>query len=117
MVSDHRHHVVFPHVWYQANIHLDRDLVGEEGLCLGSCVAAYYAVDVEGWIKKILLQRLDTVSVADEPVDLHLFPNGSIVEGLLQLGQKLTVLLGRNLRVAVKVLDGHLVAVGTRHRG
>ena len=117
MVSDHRHHVILPHVRYKSNIDFDRDLVGEQSLCFRSRVAAHYAVDVEGWIEKILLQRLYSVAVADEPVNLQLLPDGSIVEGLLQLREKLTVLFAGNLSVAIEVLDGHLVAIRTRHRG
>src|SRR5216684_6630704 len=117
MVSDHRHHVILPHVRYEANIHFDRNLVREQSLCLRSGVAAHYAVDVEGWIEKILLQRLDSVAVADEPVNFHLLPNGGIVEGPLQHGEKLTVLFVGNLSMTIEVLDGHLVAIRTRHRG
>src|SRR5438132_13645091 len=103
MVSDHRHYVIFPHVRNQANIHLDRNLVWEQSLCLRSRVAGCYAVDVEGGIKKILLQRFNTMGVADEPVDLHVLLDGGIVEGLLQLWEKLAVLLVRYLGVTVKV--------------
>src|SRR6266571_8594216 len=117
MVSDHWHHVILPHIWDQANINLDRDLVGEQSLCLWSCVAADYAVNVERGVEKILLQRLDTMSVTDEPVDFQLLSDGGIVEGLLQLREKLTVLFVGNLSVAIEVLDGHLVAIRTRHRG
>src|SRR5712664_2539364 len=116
MVSDHWHHVILPHVRYKANIHFDCNLVREQSLCLRSSIAAHNAIDVEGWIKKILLQRLYSVAVADEPVDLHLLPDGSIVEGLLQLRKQFTVLFVGNLSVAIEVLDGYLVAIRTRHR-
>src|SRR5438309_4569601 len=108
MVSDHWHHVIPPHVRYEANIHFDRDLVREESLCLRSCIAADYAVDVEGWIKEILLQRLDAMRVADEPVDLQLLPDRCIVEGLLQLREKLAVLLVGNLdRKSTRLNSSH----------
>src|SRR6266571_3718784 len=117
MVSDHRHHVILPHIRYEANIHFDRNLVRQQSLHLRSSVAAHYSIDVEGRIKKILLQRLYSVAVADEPVDLQLLPDGSIVEGLLQLRKKLTILLVGNLSVAIEVLDGHLVAMYSKLLG
>src|SRR2546426_6122021 len=57
------------------------------------------------------------MAVADEPVDLHLLSYGGVVEGLLQFREELAVFLVRDLSVTVEILDRHLVAVRTRHRG
>src|SRR5207249_11254870 len=117
MVSDHWYYVVLSHVWYEAYVHLDGYLVWEESLCLRSRVAARYPVDVEGWLEKILFQRFNATAVADEPVNLHLLSYGGVVEGLLQFREELAVFLVRDLSVTVEILDRHLVAVRTRHRG
>src|SRR5712691_9595470 len=117
MVSDHRYHVVLPHVRYEANVHLDCNLVWEQSLCLRSRVTARYSVDVQGWLKKILLQGFNTMAVADEPVDLHLLSYSGIVEGLLQLREELAVFLVGDLSVTVEVLNGNLVAIRTCHCG
>src|SRR2546426_10373736 len=117
MVSDHRYHVFLPHVRYEAYVHLYGNLVREQSLRLWSRVAARDPVDVEGWLEKIFFQRFNAVAVADEPVDLHLLSYSGIVEGLLQLREELAILLIRDLSVTVEVLDRHLVAIRTRHRG
>src|SRR5947199_10329056 len=117
MVSDHWYYVVLSHVWYEAYVHLDGNLVWEQSLCLRSRVAARYPVDVEGWLEKILFQRFNTMAVADEPVNLHLFSHGGIVECLLQFREELAVFLVGDLSVAVEVLDRHLVAVRARLSG
>src|SRR2546427_4680641 len=117
MVSDHRYHVVLPHVRNETYVHLDGNLVREQSLCLRSRVTARYPVDVEGWLEKILLQRFNTMAVADEPVNLHLLSYSGIVEGLLQLREELAVFLVGDLSVAVEVLNGDLVAVRTCHCG
>src|SRR2546429_31267 len=117
MVSDHRYHVLLPHVRYEANVHLDGNLVWEQGLCLRSRVTARYPVDVEGWLEKILLQRFNTVAVADETVDLHLFSDCGVVESLFQLWEDLAVFFVWHLSVTVEVLNRNLVAVRARHSG
>src|SRR5882762_915994 len=117
MVSDHRHYIVFPHVRDETNVHLDGNLVGEQSLRLRSRVTACDPVYVEGWLEKILLQRLNTMGVADEPVNLQLFLCRGIVECLLQLREELTIFLVWNLSVAVEVLNGDFVAVRACHSG
>ena len=117
MVSDHRYHVVLPHVRDEAYVHLDGYLVWEQSLCLRPRVTARNPVDVEGWLEKILFQRFNTMAVADEPVNLHLLSHGGIVECLLQFREELAVFLVGDLSVTVEILDRHLVAVRTRHCG
>src|SRR5213080_2909027 len=117
MVSDHRYHVVLSHVRYEAYVHLDGYLVWEQSLCLRSRVAARDPVDVEGWLKQILFQRFNAMAVADEPVNLHLLSHSHIAERLLQFRKELAVFLVRDLSMTVEILDRHLVAVRTCHRG